>query len=160
MSKSVRILAIVVSILQYSVGQLVAQDQPRSLESPPTLEFRLADDAESSGWPRMPLRGSDKPIFVSPDACLNGSHIEKVSFYKDHNGRPSVGISLTDEGAKAMEATTSKNLKRRLAIVLNGKVLSAPTIQSTIAKEVQITGKFDRDDMLSFFHAIVLRELP
>ena len=78
----------------------------------------------------------------------------------DLNGNPSIGLTLTEDGAKAMKKTTSQNQKKKLAIVLNGKVVSAPTIQSTITKDVQITGRFDKDDLLMFFHAIVLRELP
>lgn len=135
-------------------GQVVAKDAAQ------TLEFRLADDAEESGWQKMELRGSDKPIFVSRKVSLNGGHIEKVSFYKDVSGNPTVGFVLTDAGAKAMEATTSKNLNKRLAIVLNGKVVSAPTIRSTITKKGQIVGRFDKDDLLAFFQAIVLREMP
>ena len=39
-------------------------------------------------------------------------------------------------------------------------VVSAPVIQSTISKEAQITGRFDKQELLAFFHAIVLREAP
>jgi preprotein translocase subunit SecD len=99
-------------------GKLVPAQEPA-----PTLEFRLADDADTPGWQRMEFPGSDKPIFVCGDASLNGSHIEKVSFFKDANGKPAIGFTLTDEGAKAMESTTSQNLRKRLAIVLNGKVV-------------------------------------
>ena len=126
----------------------------------PTLEFRLADDADASGWQKMEQPGSDKPIYVSVKASLNGGHIEKVSFYKDANGTHSIGLTLTDDGAKAMEATTSRNLNKKLAIVLDGKVVSAPIIRSAIAKEVQLTGRFGKDDLLKLFRAIVLRDLP
>lgn len=154
MLKPIGLFAVLISLLLDPCQQLAAQ------ESAPLLEFRLADDNDTAGWQKMEVRGSDKSVFVSNEVSLNGGHIEKVSFYKDLNGNPSVGLSLTDDGAKAMEETTSKNLKRKLAIVLNGKVVSALTIQETISKEVQITGRFDKDDLLSFFHAIVLRELP
>jgi len=109
--------------------------------------------------PVPPVAPGDKPIFVSGKVSLDGSQIEKVSFYKDAGG-PCVGITLTAAGAKAMEATTSANLHKLLAIVLDGKVVSAATIQSTIKKEVQITGRFNKDDLLAFFHAIVLRDSP
>ena len=154
MLKPTRALSLLTLFLLCS-GTLVLADDPA-----PTLEFRLADDAKTPGWQKMELPGSDKPIFVSVDAPLNGALIEKVSFYKDVNGNPSVGFTLTDDGAKDMEATTSRNLNKKLAIVLNGKVVSAPTIRSTITKEVQITGRFDKDDLLAFFRAIVLRESP
>ncbi len=125
----------------------------------PTLEFRLAEDTETPGWEQMTEPGSEKPIFVSPKASLNGTHVEKVSFYKDGRGNPSIGLTLTDDGAKLMEATTSRNLGKKLAIVLDGEVVSAPTVRSTVAKEVQITGRFGKEDLLKLFRAVVLREL-
>jgi preprotein translocase subunit SecD len=154
MFKPIGLFAVLVSFLLCPSEHLSAQ------ESAPLLEFRLADDTDTTGWQKMEVRGSDDSVFVSNEVSLHGGHIEKVSFYKDLNGNPSVGLTLTEDGAMAMEKTTSKNLKKKLAIVLNGKVVSAPTIQSTITKEVQITGRFDKNDLLSFFHAIVLRELP
>jgi preprotein translocase subunit SecD len=154
MLKPIELFAVLVTFLLYPCEQLPGQ------EWTPLLEFRLADDIDTTGWQKMEVRGSDNSVFVSNEVSLNGGHIEKVSFYKDLNGNPSVGLTLTEDGAKAMEETTSKNLKKKLAIVLNGRVVSAPTIQSTITKEVQITGRFDKNDLLSFFHAIVLRELP
>lgn len=153
MLRFIRILPLFWFLL-YPADQLFGQEPTQ------TLEFRLADDAATSGWQKMELRGSDSPIFVSGEASLNGGHIEKVSFFKDLDGRPAVGFTLTDDGAKAMEATTSENLNKKLAIVLNGKVVSAPMIRSTITKKGQITGRFDKDDLLAFFHTIVLRELP
>ncbi|QEG19499.1 preprotein translocase subunit SecD [Gimesia maris] len=154
MLKTIALFAVLVSFLLYPGEQLHAQ------ESAPQLEFRLADDTETTGWQKMEVRGSDKTVFVSNEVSLHGGHIEKVSFYKDLNGNPSVGLTLTEDGAKVMKETTSKNQNKKLAILLNGKVINAPTIRSTIAKEVQITGRFDKDDLLTFFHAIVLRELP
>jgi preprotein translocase subunit SecD len=150
MFQPIGLLHVAVAFLLYPCVSVRAQ------EGPSTLEFRLADVNDTSGWEKMEQRGSDKPIFVSPEVSLNGDHIEKVSFYKDHNGNPCVGLTLTDDGAKAMLITTSKNQKKKLAIVLNGKVVSAPTIQSTIAKNVEITGRFDEDDLRSFFQATVL----
>ena len=154
MLKPISLFAVLAPFLLNPCDQLPAQ------ESAPLLEFRLADDNDTTGWKKMEVRGSDNSVFVSNDVSLHGGHIERVSFYNDLNGNPSVGLTLTEDGAKAMQETTSNNLKKRLAILLNGEVVSAPTIQSTITKEVQITGQFDKNDLLSFFQAIVLRELP
>ena len=154
MLKSIGLFLILVSVLPYPCEQLLAQ------ESEPLLQFRLADDNETTGWKKMEVSGTDVSVFVSNEVSLNGAHVEKVSFYKDERGNPSVGLTLTEDGAKAMGVTTSKNLKKKLAIVLNGKVVSAPTIQSTIHKNVQITGQFNNEDLLSFFKAIVLQESP
>jgi preprotein translocase subunit SecD len=154
MFKSIGLFAVVVSLL-FCPNELL-----RAQELGTLLEFRIADDSKTSGWQKMEVLGTDKPVFVSSEVSVNGDHIEKVSFYKDFNGNPSVGITLSEDGAEAMEVTTSQNVTKKLAIVLNGKVVSAPVIQAAITREVQITGRFNKDDLLAFFHAIVLRELP
>ena len=59
-----------------------------------------------------------------------------------------------------MKATTSKNLQKQLAIILNGKIVNAPKIMSTITKNVVINGDFSNKDLLAFFQAIVLRTAP
>ncbi len=154
MYRTLQTLPLFIVFLPGPVGSIFAED------AAPTLEFRLADDNENPGWSKMKLPEGDKSVFVSGKAELDDSHIEKVSFCKDANGNSSVGFTLTDDGAQAMEATTSRNINKRLAIVLNGKVVSAPIIRSVIKKEGMITGHFDKDDLLAFFQAIVLRESP
>ena len=51
-------------------------------------------------------------------------------------------VELSEDGAKKM-FTLTKNMQHgrdRLAIVLDGKVLSAPTVQSALSKNFQISG--------------------
>jgi hypothetical protein len=50
-----------------------------------------------------------------------------------------VGIEFTDEGARRFEKLTSSNIGRRLAILFDGKLISAPTIRSTMSKSAMIT---------------------
>ena len=154
MLKRTGLLGVCVSFVFLAGASLFAE------EPAGTLQFRVAVDDEQPGWKQMELPGTDAPIFVSSEAALDGDDIEKVSFYNDSTGNPVIGLTLTDDGAQAMEATTSQNFKKKLAILLNGKVVAAPIIQATISKDVQISGPFDRGDLLSFFHAIVLREVP
>ncbi len=149
------LFATTVMLLSYSpAGAQVTQ------QSTPSLEFRLANDSATDGWKEMPVPNSEKTVFVSNVVELHGGHIDKVSFYNDERGKPCVGLELTDDGGKTMKATTSQNLRKKLAIVLNGKVVSAPTINSTITNKVEISGSFDNKDLLAFFRAIVLRTAP
>jgi preprotein translocase subunit SecD len=54
-------------------------------------------------------------------------------------GKPIVLFSMSAEGARLMEKLTTENVKRRMATVLDDKVETAPTIQSTISSSGQIT---------------------
>ncbi len=69
---------------------------------------------------------------------------------------PYVSISFNSVGAKLFEQVTEANVKKRLAIVLDHNVYSAPVIQEKIAGgNAQITGSFGMDEAKDL--AIVLR---
>lgn len=63
--------------------------------------------------------------------ALEGSTIRDASVSRDFQNQPNVLLEFDDEG-KAQLSRLSSELGRQLAIVLDGKILSAPTIQSRI----------------------------
>ena len=73
----------------------------------------------------------------------------------DQFGRPAVGFSLTNDGARRFERVTSENIGKRLAIVLDGRVQSAPVIQDRISDSGEITGSFTSQEANDL--ALVLR---
>ena len=60
----------------------------------------------------------------------------------DRNNSPSVSFQLSPLGGKKFGRVTGKNIGRAFAIVLDGKVVSAPVIQTQIFSTGQITGAF------------------
>ena len=69
---------------------------------------------------------------------------------------PYVALEFDDIGAKLFEQITGANVKKRLAIILDNNVYSAPVIQERIAGgRAQITGRFDTKEASDL--AIVLR---
>jgi SecD/SecF fusion protein len=57
-------------------------------------------------------------------------------------GRPAVAFQLNELGGSYMNALTGANVNRKMAILLDGRVYSAPNIQSQIGASGQITGDF------------------
>lgn len=76
----------------------------------------------------------------------------------------SIQLTFDNELVARMRRFTNANLKRQLAIVVNGKVIAAPEISASISDRAEVTGKFTREDMLFFMKAISgltgLKELP
>ena len=71
-------------------------------------------------------------------------------------GEPYVSLSFDSRGARVFERITGDNVGKRLAIVLDDKVYSAPVIRDKISGgKAQITGAFTMDDAKDL--AIVLR---
>ncbi len=64
-------------------------------------------------------------------------------------------FKLKDDGAKKFGDWTSKNIGKNLAIVLNGRVKSAPTIRGEIRDTGEITGNFSKQSAEDL--ALVLR---
>lgn len=69
-------------------------------------------------------------------------------------------FTLNDEGSDIFRAHTAANQGQPLAIVLDGVILSAPTIQATISNEGTITGDFTRDEARSLAVQLRYGSLP
>lgn len=139
------------------------------------LEFKLVDEENSL---EEALKGNIPPgdevlyqVSVDPDtgherktpyllkkrAALTGEYLTDARVQIDNRfNEPYVSISFDARGARIFEQVTGQNIKKRLAIVLDGKVNSAPVIQDKIAGgKAQITGRYTTDEARDL--AIVLR---
>ncbi|MFH0877995.1 MAG: protein translocase subunit SecD [Candidatus Omnitrophota bacterium] len=97
-------------------------------------------------------------VLVAKTPELTGEYIETadVRFDQGSFGQPIVAIKLKGEGVKQFSDVTKDNVGRRLAIVLDGRVYSAPRINEHIPSgEGVITGRFSPDEAKDL--AIVLR---
>jgi len=88
------------------------------------------------------------PILVRKDAMLTGALLSEAKVTLDTQfSTPHVSITFNPEGAKRFEEVTGANVKKRLAIVLDNTVYSAPVIQEKIAGgSAQITGSYGMEE--------------
>lgn len=88
------------------------------------------------------------PILLKKEAALTGNLLSeaKVSL-GSQRAEPYVSISFNTEGAKLFDEVTGANVKKRLAIILDNTIYSAPVIQERISGgNAQITGNFSMDE--------------
>ena len=79
---------------------------------------------------------------VNKRIMVSGEMLKDASPTFDRNNSPSVSFQLSPLGGKKFGRVTGKHIGRAFAIVLDGKVVSAPIIQSQIFSAGQITGAF------------------
>ncbi|MBI4839343.1 MAG: protein translocase subunit SecD [Nitrospirae bacterium] len=99
-----------------------------------------------------------KVYLVKKQTLMTGDSLTeaKVNIDTRLGNEPYVSISFNAVGAKLFEDITAANIKKRLAIILDRNVYSAPVIQEKIAGgNAQISGRFSIDDAKDL--AIVLR---
>jgi preprotein translocase subunit SecD len=96
------------------------------------------------------------PLLMKKQAALTGSLLSEAKVSLDNLAQAYVSISFNAEGAKLFDQVTAANVKKRMAIILDNNVYSAPVIQERISGgNAQITGSFSMDEAKDL--AIVLR---
>ena len=159
------------------------KDNPEAIEElsrPAKLEFRLVHRTAQPSSLKPPaseipsgyellvqeeeVRGKtvEVPRYVKRRPEANGSIIKRAYPTIDDTGRFSIAMEFTGDGAKVFEKITRQILdedrktgvKQPLAIVLDGKLMSAPNIQSVISDRGSITGNFTRREAIELSNAL------
>ncbi|PZA08994.1 MULTISPECIES: protein translocase subunit SecD [unclassified Meiothermus] len=111
------------------------------------LEFRILNEnaqgltvadinQQKRANPNLDTKPLEQQLFKQSDlgpVLLTGKDLANAQATFDQFGRPQVSLTFTGEGAKKFEEVTRQNIGRRLAVVLDGKVFTAPTIRSAIS---------------------------
>jgi preprotein translocase subunit SecD len=103
-----------------------------------------------------------EPYIVEAGSLLTGEEVQEAIVRIDQEkNRPYVGMEFKPQGSKIFEEITGANIGKRLAIVLDGNVYSAPVVQDRIAGgSAQITlgaGDYNATMMEARDLALVLR---
>lgn len=96
------------------------------------------------------------PYLVKQEAALTGDVLQDARVEIDEMGGPVVGVSFDSKGAREFDRLTAANVGKRMAIVLDGKVYSAPRINERISGgRAVISGTFTTEEAKDL--AVVLR---
>jgi preprotein translocase subunit SecD len=79
-------------------------------------------------------------------SVVTGRDLRNARPSLDENNLPAISFSLNSEGARKFGTATEQNIGRQLAIVLDGRVTTAPVIQSRISDEGRISGSFTQQE--------------
>ncbi len=109
-----------------------------------TFRFVTNSNEDSFGAEKLSFEDGSEEAIVSKRIILSGDNLLDAQPRMDtENNETVVTFSLDRVGAKRFGKATSTGIGKRLAIVLDGKIISAPVIRDTIATgSGQISGGF------------------
>jgi preprotein translocase subunit SecD len=81
-------------------------------------------------------------MLVQEHAIISGEELESAQRSADEYGRPAVSFNLTTRAGEKFGTFTEANVNKQLAIVLDNKIQSAPSINSRITNRGIIQGQF------------------
>ena len=85
----------------------------------------------------------EQTLKVDTNAILNASDLTDIKENYDSEGRPVINLHLNTKGSGKFRLATGKYTGDRIAIIVQGKVIMAPVVQSEIAGgQVEISGGF------------------
>jgi len=95
-------------------------------------------------------------LLIQQKTLLTGAAVKDANVRIGDYNEPYVSVDFNTAGARQFGVITGANVKKRLAIILDGVVRSAPVVQEKIAGgKCQITGSFTHEEAKDL--AIVLR---
>lgn len=104
------------------------------------LEIRAASAVETAGWRPMRTAGDRAPVWVAPTSQLTSADIARAEVRTLANGDPAVAVVFTDDGARKIAALSDAQISKPIAILLDGRLVWAPIVRSTISKEAVLSG--------------------
>lgn len=137
--------------------KMMAVDEDRN----PRLSVLTSDEVASYGDVILPFvdfvsgESSDR-ILLKEIPILDGSMITDARVAYDERGQPVISFTLNAVGAKIFGDFSGANVGKRMAVVLDNKVYSAPVIRERIGGgSGQISGSFSAEEAKNI--AIALR---
>jgi len=124
-----------------------------------TALIQKADEgAVPAGFEYKKIKESpnEEMVLLDMKPVLTGEHLTTAAVSFDQYGQAVVSLTLDREGGKLFDKVTFQNIGKRLAIVLDGQVYSAPVIRDRIPNgKAQISGNFKAAEASDL--ALVLR---
>ena len=133
-------------------------DLQQWVDSPEALASLQADPIGYFATPRRDLIAAERDgtiyLLLFTDQLRSMTHnrgvawsLESTGRTADTLGRPAVSFRLDTNGGKLLGRLTQAHLQQPMAIVLDGRVYSAPNIQSQINSSGVISGSFTAEDL-------------
>ena len=146
-------------------------ESPIALEFPPSVEKGKEGELREKFKDRLPkeseilfetveseqdARTFSRPYLVKKEAALTGDVLQDARVTIGDMNEPIVGVTFDSKGAREFERVTGANVGKRMAIVLDGTIYSAPVIRDRIAGgRAVIEGVFTTNEANDL--AVVLR---
>ena len=151
--------------IEIQLAGLSTKDNPEVIDSvkkPARLEFRsvhpdlLPDSTPANRSPvgyevlyeeiedRQSGETYERRKFVKLIPEATGEIVADAYASQTQTGGFQINLEMTSEGADIFRAVTERMIGEPLAIVLDGKLYSAPTIQGVLSRNAQITGSYSQ----------------
>jgi beta-lactamase regulating signal transducer with metallopeptidase domain/protocatechuate 3,4-dioxygenase beta subunit len=125
------------------------------------------DPAKVRTYAWFPILRQKPPVIELPDSLINGDfrlgllsdsadhiltadgtwHVLEVEIQDDDFGQRNIRVKLDQLGGLHMQRLSKLCLDQKMAMIVNGVIVTAPIVRSEIGREFVITGNFSNDEL-------------
>ena len=111
------------------------------------IEFRIAEDNPGAGLKPVLSPKNGRKFYVHSEILLSNKDIGSVKLIKTEWGEHAVDLYFTKDGKEKFTNLTVENVKKRLAILANDRLLVAPYIMEPVKEDyVRIAGGLTKEE--------------
>jgi hypothetical protein len=114
------------------------------LQAAVSFELRLAEDRPAPGLRQVKVSGSDRSVYLYKEVVVTNSDIAVARVIAVGPQQFSVGVEFNATGARKIRAATGNHIGRPVAILLDGQVVMAPVLRTSLGASAVITGQLTR----------------
>ncbi len=96
-----------------------------------TIEFRLAETEPAEGLTEMIFHRTEETFYLHDEVLISNADIASASATMWEQ-RPVVDLRFTEAGTQKLAKLTTENVKKRVGMLVDGTLASAPVINAPI----------------------------
>jgi len=108
------------------------------------LEIRLAEWMPGAGFTAATVDGTRQAIYLESMALVTADDVSNARVVDALGDRFAVDITFKNDASARLSRATAAHVGKPVAIVLDGRVVSAPVVRSPIGRSALLTGNFTR----------------
>jgi len=133
-----------------TIGVLSAMPLPMPGQQSPgaatRLEVRLAESVPGEGLVEVEVAGQEQPIFLHAEPVVTEADVASARVQGGDGADFSIEVVFRPDAAARMAEASRGHIDRPMAILVDGEVLSAPTVRSVVRDRAVITGDFTLEE--------------
>ncbi len=112
------------------------------------VAFKIGGFEPSAELTEYTICGSEKKVYLRNQSVLTNKHIASAKVTKSqYSSYPQIELVFSKEGKAIFAKVTRENIKKALAIIVDGDVITAPVIQDVIlGGNSIISGHFTKEE--------------
>ncbi|HEY1405922.1 MAG TPA: hypothetical protein VF857_04875 [Spirochaetota bacterium] len=113
-----------------------------------SFELRLVAPEDSASGDSVEEYKTGDRIIVEKETFITVKDLKGVQQITDANGSPALLIYLNENGRKKLSDMTAAYIRRKIAVIINGRVVMTPIIMERISGgNCVITGRYSAAEM-------------